>query len=250
MRAHLDAIPESRELTFSNAEFQTAVSLRLGLDVPMLRQIQLCNCGVVCDARGYHVMTCPKDGGAIRRHDMVQDIWFRMLRSVNFRCELEKSNEFSDKKRPDIGVYNFDQGKKILLDVSITHPLGVNVQSQAANVSGFAATQKDQKKVDKYRAVAGSLGYLFDPLVMEVYGRWSPIARDFFRKAAVRPSIDFVNDRAAFVNYWRKRLSVGLQRGNATIILNKIKAIFPCSATRASSLPANTDIRCFGSDLH
>ena len=57
--AWLDAIPKSRELTFSNAKFQTAVFLRLGLDDPILRQIQLCNCGVDCDARGY-----------LSRHDM------------------------------------------------------------------------------------------------------------------------------------------------------------------------------------
>ena len=245
----MDSIPESRDLSFSNAEFQTAVSLRLGLDVPLLRQIQLCNCGVSCDVKGYHAMTCPTNGGAIRRHDAVQDVWFRMLRSVNFRCELKKSDEFADKKRPDISVYNYDQGKKMFLDVSFTHPLAVNTVTPAADTSGYAADLKDQKKIEKYRAMASSLGYLFDPLVMEVYGRWSHRS-DFLSQAAVRPSIDFINDRAAFVNYWSKRLSVSLQRGNANIILNKIRAILPSSTDRLSSYPANTDFRCFGGVQH
>ena len=119
--AWLDSIPQSRELSLSNAEFQTAALLRLGADLPILRHIRECNCGVQMAADGYHLLTCPKDGGFIRRHDAWQHCWQQMLRSVNYRVEMEKEKELEDKKRPDIGVYDFENGKKLLLDITVIH---------------------------------------------------------------------------------------------------------------------------------
>eukprot|EP00118_Oscarella_pearsei_P019188 m.202348 g.202348 ORF g.202348 m.202348 type:complete len:96 (+) comp39611_c0_seq3:258-545(+) len=42
-----------------------------------------------------------------------------------------------------------------------------------------------------------------------------------------RPSADFLDNRPAFTDYWRKRISVCLQKQNAEIILRRVKAIHP-----------------------
>ena len=64
-----EAIPASRHLSFTNVEFQTAVSLRLGLSIPALRSLPRCTCSTTWDEAGYHALTCQKDGGQTRRHD-------------------------------------------------------------------------------------------------------------------------------------------------------------------------------------
>ena len=243
--AWLDALPQSKELSFTNAEFQTAALLRLGADIPLLRQIRRCNCGAESVADGYHLLTCPKDGGPIRRHDSWQHTWQQMLRSVNYRVELEQEREFQDKKRPDIGIYNFENGKKLLLDISVIHPLSQAVVTGSAQENGYAAAHRDKTKDEKYLQVATSLGYLFKPVVVEVFGRWSPTAASLFHQIARRPSVDFMNDRNGFINYWSKRLAVCLQRANSRIILNKVELIIPTHHSPVLPSPSPVDVRCF-----
>ena len=59
----LDTIPAERQLSFTNAEFQTAVALRLGVPIPLLREVRQCTCGAQPDAEGYHLLTCRQGGG-------------------------------------------------------------------------------------------------------------------------------------------------------------------------------------------
>ena len=84
----LDTIPAERQLSFTNAEFQTAVALRLGVPIPLLREVRQCTCGAQPDAEGYHLITCRQGGGATRRHDAITYAWVSMLRSVGYRCAV------------------------------------------------------------------------------------------------------------------------------------------------------------------
>ena len=206
--AWLDALPQSRELSFTNAEFQTAALLRLGAAIPLLRQITKCNCGARVEADGYHLITCPKDGGPIRRHDDWQ---------------------------------YFENGKKLLLDISVIHPLSHTAIGPSAKSNGAAAKARDEQKIGKYGEVATAFGYLFKPVVVEVYGRWSSIASVLFHLIARRPSVDFINNRVSFVNHWRKRLSACLQKGNARIILRKLENIIPLNETPTLPYPYSSD---------
>jgi len=217
----------------------------------MLRRLPTCTCGVTSDAEGYHLVTCSKDGGVVRRHDEVQNAWLHMLKSVNYHCVLEEEHLFKstdrpdDKKRPDISIYNFKDGKKLLLDISIVHPQAKHWISGSAKDNGFAAAGGDRLKNQKYAALAQKQGYLFQPVVSEVFGRWSPVARGIFSFIARRPSADFEQNKAAFINYWRRRLSICLQKENANIILRKIKLLTPSSVEPLSQSAADTQIRAF-----
>ena len=243
--AWLDAIPASRHLSFTNVEFQTAVSLRLGLSIPVLRSLPCCTCSTTWDEAGYHALTCRKDGGQTRRHDHIQHTWLSLLRSVNFHCELEELGDFGDFKRPDISIYDYQDGKKLLLDVSIIHPQRPSCLPQSHSTNGAAAILRDTEKSTKYRAEAISLGYLFEPLTFEVFGRWSPVAVDFFNKIVRRPSIEFLDDRPAAARYWRRRFAVCLQRLNAQILLRKVTLLVPGSTVGDRLGPHDTDIRFF-----
>ena len=169
----------------------------------------------------------------------------QMLMSVNYRVVLEQEREFQDKKRPDFGIYNFENGKKLLLDISVIHPLSQAVITGSTQENGFAAAHRDKTKDEKYLQVATSLGYLFKPVVVEVFGRWSPTAASLFHQIARRPSVDFLNDRNTFINYWSKRLAVCLQRANSRIILNKVELIIPTHHSPVLPSPPPVDVRCF-----
>ena len=93
-----------------------------------------------------------------------------MRRSVNYRVKMEKENELEDKKRPDIGVYDFQEGKKLPLVITVILSLSLIVVTQSANVNRNAAIARDKVKNNKYLNIATSLGYLFN--VTEI---WLPL---------------------------------------------------------------------------
>ena len=123
--AWLDALPSSNALSYSPAEFRIAALLRLGAEIPFLRDIDHCDCGAAIDNDGYHTLTCARGSGAVRRHNAIQHTWINLLHSVNYVCDLEREHQFDDdNKRPDIGVFNFKDGRKLLwMSASFTRNL-------------------------------------------------------------------------------------------------------------------------------
>ena len=120
----LDAIPSSQDYTLSNAEFCMFSLLRLGACLSALRAIDRCiaQCGKL-------LITLD----AISLNSSLEEVLFidtiesyntvhQMLSSVGLRCRKEATEQFEGKQRPDIAVYNFDNGKKLLLDITIAHP--------------------------------------------------------------------------------------------------------------------------------
>ena len=146
--AWLDALPSSNALSFSLAEFRIAALLRLGAEIPFLRDIDHCDCGATIDNEGYHTLTCARGLGAVRRHNAIQHTWLNLLHSVNYVCDLEREHQFDDdNKRPDIGVFNFKDGRKLLLDVSVIHPQSGSVLARSARSDGAAAAKRDEDKL-------------------------------------------------------------------------------------------------------
>ena len=84
-----------------------------------------------------------------------------MLRSVYFRCKKEITAQFEGKQRPDIAVYNYRDGKKLLLDITVTQPWSKTNLSGSSERAGFAATAKEKEKNTKYLTKASNLGHLF-----------------------------------------------------------------------------------------
>ena len=81
--------------------------------------------------------------------------------------------QFKGKQRPDIdiAVYNYRDGKKLLLDITVTHPWSKTNLSGSSERAGFAATAKEKEKNTKYLTKASNLGHLFRLIAIEVYGR-------------------------------------------------------------------------------
>ena len=64
------------------------------------------------------------------------------------------------------------------------------------------------------------------PLVMEHFGRWGEEEKKFLQKIS-KHSLDKIGRPNApeFIDYWRKRFSVQLQKCNAKVLLKKSSAL-------------------------
>ena len=75
-------------------------------------------------------------------------------------------------------MYDFDSGKKLLLDITIAHPWAQNYIGRSCTTAGFAAAERDRIKNKKYLQMPTDLGYLFRPFSLEVFGRLGESARE------------------------------------------------------------------------
>ena len=225
--AWLDAIPSTHHFILGNDNFVNAVCLRLGKAIPCLHSLDQCvaQCGQPIDIEGYHAMTCKWGGGPIKRHDSVLDCFYDMSKSLGFHCRKELTAQFENKQRPDIAIYNYKDGKKLLLDVTITHPLAKRSISASCSKPGFAAAEKEREKDSKYLVKSTNLGYLFRPIALEVYGRWGNTAETTLEELSKKSPQSTGLNPSEFKLHWRRRIAINLQRANSSIIQNKVSAI-------------------------
>ena len=123
--------------------------MRLDAPLPALSNIQKCmpNCGNSVDLYGYHLLTCKWGGGPIHRHHHLSDSLNDMFRSLGFRCKKELQNQFLGKKRPDVAVYDYNQGKKLLLDMTVTHPWALHNIGSSKQYQGMLHLRKSAQRI-------------------------------------------------------------------------------------------------------
>ena len=246
----LDAIPSTQALTMSNTEFRVASLLRLGAHLPALRSLDRCNpqCKQPLDNTGYHLLTCKWGGGIIRRHDRIVDCLFQMVTSVGLRCRKELTNQFAGKERPDVAIYDYQDGKKLLLDVTVAHPQAKKYMSKSCSIAGFAAAEREKQKNSKYLSVATDLGYLFRPFSVEVFGRWGKAAEKTLAEVSKSATSILDLSVAEFLHLWRRRFSTCLQKENASIISEKLNSLVGKPNFNPNAHQRDS-IRCFGFDF-
>ena len=173
------------------------------------------------------------------------DSYYDMLRSVDLRCRKELTSQFEGKQRPDIAVYNYRDGKKLLLDITVTHPWSKTNLSSSSEKAGFAVATKEKEKNGKYLSKALSLGHLFRPIAIEVFGRWGEGAEETLKEVSLlAPSVLGV-PYGQFKRDWAIQLAVCLQKENAEMINNKILSIVGRKTTEHKTVNVPT-LRFFG----
>ena len=226
--AWLNAIPTSYEFALNPREFRLASRLRLGLPISVSEWITDCNCGASLDDSGYHLLTCKTGGGPVWSHESLASVWSDCLKNLNIPHRREPRHRYmTSENRPDIVVFDSQWGANIELDVALAHPWSSDIFPKSSDVDGAAAKRREDRKEDKYKKerLPGGSQVNMIPLVMEHFGRWGEEARKYLRKLAQR-STDGVGrpNAAEFVDFWRKRFSVQLQRCNSRVILKKLSA--------------------------
>jgi len=62
-------------------------------------------------------------------------------------------------------------------------------------------------------------GVFFQPLVVESFGGWDPVAVDFLKKMATKEARRWGKTPAVEIKHFFQRLSIALQRGNAALLI-------------------------------
>ena len=93
--------------------------------------------------------------------------------------------------------------------------------SQSLSFAAFN-TAIDARKATKNRAHLENCraqGIFFQPLVVETFGGWDPVAADYLKKMATKAARRWGKTPAMEIKYFFQRLSIALQRGNAALLI-------------------------------
>jgi hypothetical protein len=231
--AWLDTLPLSRALELKSGEFQTALRHRLSLAIlPLNAPTVQCDCGATLHRTDTdHCMRCP----ALAAHFTLRhDILKRMLRRAGHRAGIASTLEPPLRRLPGLAagagtsaessaIRQEAQGDILLAlpqgisitDVSVIHPLSLNIISRAATTAGVAASygHRDQLKRTAYARVELH-GYGFVPFSIRTYIRLGQPAMKLLHLLGDEAAGPGGVMRASFVNGALREQSVGLCRGN------------------------------------
>ena len=124
-----------------------------------------------------------------------------------------------DGKRPDgLTLIPWKDGKCLLWDATCVDTLAACHIAGTAGNAGAAALEAEYKKRTKYQSLEAQ--YIFTPLGFETLGPWGPEAKKLIKKIGVLISTESGEMRS--VSFLRQRVSIAIQRGNASSILSTL----------------------------
>jgi hypothetical protein len=137
--------------------------------------------------------------------------------------ERERRDLFPDNAmRPaDVFLKNWIQGRDAALDVTVTSPLQQEqVHREAAN-AGVAIEARKRTKMTPYFEKCREVGIKFVPLVVTTLGGWNKEASLQLQRIARALGRRSDTDDGIAIRHLMQRLSVRLQRGNATLFMGR-----------------------------
>ena len=218
--AWLQALPShSLGLKLTNEQIRIATGLRLGCD--LCTEHRCIRCGHVVDTTGHHGLHCAKgSAGRASRHAEANNLLSRSLTSANTPNMLEPRNvSRDDGKRPDgMTMIPWKTGRMLVWDFTCTDTLAPSYLQTALRGPGYVADAAEQRKTAKYRQLGDK--FFFVPVGVETLGGWGSDANAFIKDLGRRlAKITFDKRSTAFL---RQRLSIAIQRGNATSVLGTL----------------------------
>ena len=118
-----------------------------------------------------------------------------------------------------------ENGKNLLLDFTIKNPTAVSMIDATRNDPSTAIRRAEISKNEKYKERAAANDIDFMPMALECYGA---LSHNFIRVLNMlcdkKAQMDN-GDKSAIMNYWYKRISCTLHKGNARAIAKRIMEI-------------------------
>jgi len=189
---------------------RVAVGVRLGVN---LCDPHVCVCGHQVDSRGTHGLACQRSAGRHPRHGLLNDLIWRALQRAKVPAAKEPTGLVrSDGKRPDgATMVPWARGRCMAWDVTVSDTLAPSHVQTSATRAGAVAEQSEALKINKYASIA--ISHTFIPLAFETLGAWGKQAQQFVADLGRR--ITGVTGDKRETDFFRQRLSVAIQRGNA-----------------------------------
>ena len=175
------------------------------------------------DACAHHGLSCLKNSGRYHRHAAVNNVIYRAMASAGIPSTLEPSGlSRSDGKRPDgLTSVPWTHGRSLVWDVTVPDTLAPSYRPIAVTKTGGVAARAESQKEIKYHQLA--LSYLFSPIAIESLGAVGPKSWNFLVDLGRRIKM-YSGENKAF-SYLIQRLSVAVQRGNATLVRGTLPSL-------------------------
>ena len=216
----LYALPiSSLGLKLADSTMRIACALRLG---SQMCQTHKCPCGATVDPLGRHGLLCRLQIGRHPRHSQINDIVKRALTSAEFPSRLEPTGLCrKDGKRPDgITLFPYKRGKCLLWDATCVDTLADTYISLTSETPGAAAEKAEKAKIALYEEL--TLDYEFSPIAIETFGSWGQNGHSLVKEIGQKLCDITGEKRSTF--YLFQRISMAVQRGNATSILGTVSS--------------------------
>ena len=221
----VDATPSPHlGLNLDNRSFAVAMGFRLGLPLMPSSECRALHCSHQQDEMGDHAMHCRDDHGVKGgRHDRIRDKIHKEAQraSLNPTKEMPGLVTGSQSRPADVFIPQWIDGRKIAFDVSVTSPTQEALLLRAAEIPAAAIEARKASKKRTHFDNCRAEGIFFQPLVVETFGGWDKEAVNFLKKMATQDARRWGKLPSLEIKYFFQRLSVALQRGNATLLLDR-----------------------------
>jgi hypothetical protein len=217
----LDVRPTKDQWELDDATVKSALRFMLGVSPgPAHQAFFQCSCGYK-GSDSHHAMTCDKLAGPrILRHTQIQSMVQCGAAAAGHSSSIEPQERhlkglcYGDDgygKRGDVLVSSLDD--LLNVDITVTHPASYSMRSRASKEPGAAARVAEENK----RRVHGAntSGHTFVPFAIESYGRLGRAAVQLLNDWADAVAGDVFFDRASYLVWMKRELSVALIKGNA-----------------------------------
>ena len=214
----LNAVPiPALGLKLDPMSLKVASGLRLGSP---LCHPHKCICGEMVEPNGHHGLTCKKQMGRRSRHDQVNDLIKRALVQGKVPAVTEPSGlSRNDGKRPDgLSLITWKLGKCLIWDFTVADTLCKSYINQTVISAGAAADTRENQKISKYSSLAEN--YLFVPIGVESFGSWGQEGIKLVK--SIGKKIMEVTGEKQSTSYLFQRISMAIQRGNASCVLGTV----------------------------
>ena len=113
----------------------------------------------------------------------------------------------------------WSQGRPLVWDVTVVDTGVQPYIKPTRTAAGPAANQAEEFKLQKYRTLADR--YHFKPLGFETFGSWGQSALEVIEQIGRRMGEETGEPKS--LSFLRRRISIEIQRGNATSLLGTFK---------------------------
>jgi hypothetical protein len=250
----ITCIPKDPTLTISDgAKMRERLCMRAGLAVPYI-QCGPCLCGEVgayVDEFNFHLLSgCRRGGERLKNHNGVRDTLLEFFRQGGMSCrpggrEVCLAHEPGTKKSVDMTVNNYDGLIPMGVDISVVDPRSTKFKRVRTSIAaGAAAKDREEHKIRKYQDAYVSQHVLFEPFVLESFGRFGNGTRALFNQVVDR--ICAVKDQhvAAYQKpYWKARIVMALHINACHGVKDRMEGVLARRGGLASGEVLSSDSR-------
>ena len=157
------------------------------------------------------------------RHDRIRDKIFMEAQhaSLNPKKEMPGLIPGSLSRPADVFIENWVDGRKIAFDVSVVSPVQDAILHRAADSAAAAIEMRKASKNSQHFDHCRSQGIAFMPLVVETFGGWDGEAVKLLKDMARQCARRWGRNGADEIKHFFQRMSVALQRGNASLLVER-----------------------------